>query len=133
MNTKKLKTYILYVLVIAIFFVILSVIFSFHAIYTGVKNISVEAKMEFGQDCAQSLVLYIQSDDHTEKDKTHAVWALGQLADKDALPFLENLQQEYDCQEDPQKSKICYEIYKAIKWCTHGNATSWMYKNREKW
>ncbi len=133
MNTKKLKTYILYVLIIAIFFIILSVIFSFHAIYTGVKNVCVEAKQEFGKDCVQSLMLYIQSEEHTGKEKIHAVWALGQLADKNAILFLENLQEEYTCENDQAKSQICFEIYKAIKWCTHGNVTSWMYKNREKW
>ncbi len=133
MDKRKLKKIILYVSVIALFFIIMSFVFSFHAIYTGVKNICVEAKQEFGQKCAQSLILYIQSGNHTEKDKTHAIWALGQLADKNALPFLENLQKEYTCENDQAKSKICYEIYKAIRWCAQGNATSWMYKNREKW
>ncbi|TSA26330.1 hypothetical protein D4R71_03950 [bacterium] len=133
MDIRKLKKIILYVSVIALFFIIMSVIFSFHAIYTGVKNICVSAKEEFGQNCVQSLMMYIQSGNHSEKDKTHAVWALGQLADKNTLPFLENLQKEYTCENEQGKSKICYEIYKAIKWCTHGNATSWMYKNREKW
>jgi len=133
MNTKKLKKYIFYVFIIAFFFIILSIVFSFHAIYTGVKNVSVEAKQEFGEDCVHSLILYIQSDDHNEKDKIHAVWALGQLADKNALPFLENLQQEYACESDQAKSQICYEIFKAIRWCMHGNVTSWLYKNREKW
>ena len=133
MDKRKLKKIILYVSVIALFFIIMSVVFSFHAIYTSVKNICVEAKEEFRQNCVQSLILFIQSSNHSEKDKTHAVWALGQLADKNALPFLGNLQQEYTCENDQAKSKICYEIYKAIRWCAHGNATSWMYKNREKW
>ncbi|MDP8241629.1 MAG: hypothetical protein P9M09_01185 [Candidatus Celaenobacter antarcticus] len=133
MDKNRLKKFITYFLIITIFFVVLSVVFSFHAIYTGVKNICVEAKREFGQDCVQSLMLYIRSDDHNRKDKRHAVWALGQLADKDAISFLEDLQKEYGCQEDPKKSKICYEIYKAIKGCTCGNVTSWMYKNKENW
>ncbi len=133
MDKKRLKKFIIYFLIIIIFFVILSVFLSFHAIYTGVKNVCVEAKQEFGQDCVQSLILFIRSDGHSQKQKIHAVWALGQLADKDAIPFLEDLQKEYTCEDDPKKSKICYEIYKAIKWCTHGNATNWMYKNKEKW
>ena len=133
MNTKKLKKYIFYVFIIAFFFIILSIVFSFHAIYTGVKNVSVEAKQEFGEDCVHSLILYIQSDDHNEKDKIHAVWALGQLADSNVVPFLEDLQKEYACEKEQTKTKICYEILKAIKWSVHGNLTNWMYKNREKW
>jgi len=133
MDRAKLKRIIIILAIVVVFFIILSIIVSFHAIYTGVKRICVQAKDEFGQNCVQSLILYIKSGNHSEKDKTHAVWALGQLADKNALPFLENLQQEYACESDQAKSQICYEIYKALKWCTHGNVTNWMYKNREKW
>ena len=133
MDKNRFKKFITYILIITIFFVILSVIFSFHVIYTGVKNVCVDAKQEFGQNCVQSLILYIRSDDHSQNEKIHAVWALGQLADKDALPFLEDLEKEYTCEDAQKKSKICYEIHKAVKWCTHGNATSWMYRNRDKW
>ena len=133
MDKRKLKKIMLYVCAIVIFFIILSFVFSFHAIYTGVKNVCVEAKQEFGKDCVQSLILYIRSADHTQKDKIHAVWALGQIADKNALPILKDLQKEFNCENNPKRLKICYEIHKAIKWCTHGNATNWMYKNKEKW
>ncbi|MBC8383300.1 MAG: hypothetical protein H8E22_05815 [Candidatus Cloacimonetes bacterium] len=133
MDKNRLKKFITYFLIIIIFFVILSVIFSFHAIYTGVKNVCVEAKQEFGQNCVQSLILFIRSDDHTQKQKIHAVWALGQLADSTAIPYLEEFKEKYECIDPSKKSKMCYELYKAIKWCTSGNVTSWMYKNREKW
>ena len=133
MDKRKLKKIIMYVCAIVFFFIILSFVFSFHAIYTGVKNVCVEAKQEFGKDCVQSLILYIRSADHTQKDKIHAVWALGQIADKRAIPFLEESQEKYCCKNNEKQPKICYEIHKAIKWCTHGNATNWMYKNKEKW
>ena len=133
MDKRKLKKIILYILVITLFFIIMSIIFSFHAIYTGVKKICVEARREFGQDCTNSLVLFIKSDDHTLKEKRHAVWALGQLAEERSIPFLKQFQETYQCSDDPKKSKMCYEIFKALKWCEHGNATNWMYKNKEKW
>ena len=110
MDKNRLKKFITYFLIIIIFFVILSVIFSFHAIYTGVKNVCVEAKQEFGQNCVQSLILYIRSDDHTQKEKIHAVWALGQLADKGAIPSLEDLQEKYSCKNNEKQPKIYYEI-----------------------
>ena len=92
-----------------------------------------QAKEEYNQDCMNSLVLLIKSDAHSQKVKTHAVWALGQLADKRAIPHLQEFQIDNGCKEDPKKSKLCYEILKALKWCEHGNATSWMYKNMENW
>jgi hypothetical protein len=133
MDKRKLKKVIIYVFAILLFFMIISVVFSFHAIYTGVKNICIRAKGDFGEDCITSLVLFVRSDNYSEKDKIHAIWALGQIADSTAIQYLEEFQKKYDCADRSKKSKICYELYKALKWCTRGNVTSWMYKNREKW
>lgn len=133
MDKRKAKKIILYVFAILLFFLILSVIFSFHAIYTSVKNICIRAKNDFGENCITSLVLLVRSDNYSEKDKIHAVWALGQIADSSAIPYLEEFQEKYECIDPSQKSKICYELYKALKWCTRGNVTSWMYRKRTKW
>jgi len=80
-----------------------------------------------------SLALLVRSDNYSEKDKIHAVWAMGQIADSEAIPYIEEFQEKYDCIDPTQRSKMCYELYKAIKWCTSGNITSWMYKKRENW
>lgn len=133
MNRKKLKKIIIFLSIAVVCVIILSIIVSFHAIYTGVKRICVQAKEEYAQDCITSLVLLIKSDEHTTKEKIHAIWALGQLADKRALPYLNEFRKKFDCEADPERSKLCYELLKALKWCEHGNATSWMYNKREKW
>ncbi len=133
MDKRKLKKIIVVVIISVLFLIILSVALSFHAIYTGVKNICVQAKQEYAKDCVNSLVQFITSDEHSIKEKTHAVWALGQIADKRAIPYLQEFQRTLGCEKDPKKSKLCYEIFKALKWCEQGNATSWMYKNRDSW
>ncbi|HEX38366.1 MAG TPA: hypothetical protein ENG70_05910 [Candidatus Cloacimonetes bacterium] len=133
MDKRKLKKIIIILSIIVVFFIIFSIVVSYHAIYTGVKRICVEAKQEYGQDCVNSLARFIKSDEHTIKKKTHAIWALGQLADARAITYLKEFQKKFDCEDDSKKSKICYEILKALKWCEQGNATSWMYKNRSSW
>jgi hypothetical protein len=93
------------------------------------------AQKDYKEDCVGSLIKYIQSDKHTFKERNSAIWALGQLADKNALPFLYDLNKSL-----PEQGKchyqdyLCkYEVQKAIKWCKQGNITSWMYKNRANW
>lgn len=57
--------------------------------------------------------------------------ALGQLADPQALPFLELLNAELKGDPVPfdRSSGLSkYELEKAVKWCNKGNLTSWMYK-----
>jgi len=133
MDKRKAKKIVLYVFAILLFFLLLSVIFSFHAIYSSVKNICIRAKSDFGEDCITSLILIIRTDGYSEKVKIHAVWCLGQIADSSAIPYLEEFQEKFECNDPSQKSKMCYELYKALKWCKNGNITSWMYRNRENW
>ena len=130
-NSRKA---VLYIVSIGFSIFIVFTCYSFYKIYSGVKSVCIEAKHEFQQDCVNSLIAYFKSDIHTSEEKNHAIWALGQLADKKALPFLKEIEKEFNC---PGKYKYdsyrCYEIKKAIKWCMKGNATNWMYKNRENW
>jgi len=107
----------------------------FSKIHAGVKSACIQAKQKHDGDCVESLIAFIKSETSTLREKNRAIWALGQLADKKALPFLEEMNESIPpktpCNHDEQ---ICqYEIEKAIKWCRQGNLTSWMYKNRENW
>lgn len=111
-------------------FLLIVFIASFISIYNGVKNNCLKAKKSYNQDCINSLVKTIQSDKVSFREKNSAVWALGQLADKKALPFLYELDKTTSEQDRCSHDKyLCkYEIKKAIKWCEKGNVTSWMYK-----
>ena len=106
-----------------------------YSIYSGVKTTCLRAKAAHPGDCMSALTAYIQSDTHTFRERNKALWALGQLADKKALPFLQELEASYamvnKCDHNTQ---VCPdEIYKAIKWSKKGNLTHYMYKNREQW
>jgi hypothetical protein len=104
-------------------------------IYSDVKKICIEAKNQFNGDCISSLILVIESKDTSYLQKNNAVWAIGQLADPKALPVLNQAREKAKCGKPcPLNKYFCrYEIDKAIKWCSKGNITSWMYFNRENW
>jgi hypothetical protein len=105
------------------------------SIYGGVKEACVQAKQKFKEDCVNSLISFAKSEKYSLRERNSAIWALGQLADKRALPLLYELNQSLPSQEQCQHDQfLCkYEIEKAIKWCEHGNITHWMYWNQENW
>lgn len=107
--------------------------YSFYWIYKDVKTACLKAQDEYRQDCIGSLIKYIQSDNSTFRARNSAIWALGQLADKRALPLLYELKSSLTDQERCSLNTCLskYEVQKAIKWCEKGNITSWMYRNIE--
>jgi len=110
-----------------------SVVYSFYTIYQSVSEISAKAKNNFGFDTVESLVTLIESDKFSYFDKNKAIWALGQIGDKRALPLLNKLDTD-EIQKKPLDSKnyiVQYTVEKAIKQINSGFiATRWMYKNR---
>ncbi len=127
---------IIFVSVISISILVLTLLVcSFFVIYKDVKAVCLRAQNEYKEDCVDSLIKYIQSDNNTFRARNSAIWALGQLADKKALLFLyeldKSIPEQNRCNYDKYLCK--YEIQKAIKWCEKGNITSWMYRNKESW
>mgnify|MGYP001816007843 CR=1 FL=1 len=105
--------------------------FTFHQIYQGVAGITEQATSAFPGDAVEALSAFILSDSQSYEDKNTAIWALGQFADPDAIPFLEKLNAgmaEQPVPFDRSGGLSKYEIEKAIKWCKKGNLTSWMYR-----
>ncbi len=115
---------------LSIFFIV-AFAYTFFAIYKGVQTTCSIAIKEYKGDCVDSLIRLVESDKSTLRQKNSAIWALGQMADKKALPLLydldKSLPDQEKCSLDACLSK--YEVQKAIKWCEKGNITSWMYKN----
>lgn len=109
--------------------------YSFFRIYKDVKAACLKAQNEYKEDCVGSLIKYIQSDNNTFRARNSAIWALGQLADEEALPFLYELEKSLPEQEKcSYEDYMCkYEVQKAIRWCEKGNVTNWMYRNRGNW
>jgi hypothetical protein len=124
---KKIGFMMLLSLVIMLIFSVLS----FFTIYKQVKSNCQQAQYTYGGGCLEALIKVVQDDKANIRQKNSAVWALGQLADKQALPVLEKLYQELPIQNQCRYSEyICrYEVEKAIRWCRQGNVTSWMYSS----
>ncbi len=74
------------------------------------------SQSKYGGECVDALMSQV-ADDSSQYGKNIAIWALGQLGDKRALPFLE----KYDTGEKlPEREKwdegiSQYELRKAIK------------------
>ncbi|HLD11298.1 MAG TPA: HEAT repeat domain-containing protein [Patescibacteria group bacterium] len=130
-----MKKRLLLLLTFTCLLVISGIFYSLFIIQKDVKAACLKAKTFYQKGCVESLIQAVQSDDYSYREKNTAVWALGQIADKKALPFLTELASSLPEQERCHYDEfICaYEVQKAIKWCTQGNVTNWMYRNREQW
>lgn len=102
-------------------------------IYKKVKTTCIHAKSLYSKDCVTSLIVFAQDEDNSFKSRNTAIWALGQLADKRAIKYLEFASEESSAQIPCDSStSICkYEVQKALKWCQHGNITNWLYKSQD--
>ena len=95
------------------------------SIRSSVKSICAEATQEHAGDRIEALMAYVNSEDHTLRERNHAVWALGQIGDERALPALERFYTGQPCNHD---TSLCHrELGKAIKLCKGGlNLTAWL-------
>lgn len=87
------------------------------------------AEAEYDMECVPALMEKIGDDSKEISERNHAVWALGQMGDKQALPVLEDMYQgdQYKCDHDKE---LCqYEIAKAINLLNSGfNATTFVWR-----
>lgn len=126
-----MKRFIIWVLVAGFVIFLGSAAYTFQLIHKQVSGITTLARSEYPGDALEALCSLVRSEDFGFEDKNSAIWALGQLADPEALPFLEQLNAltaEDAVPFDRSGGLSKYEIERAIKWCKNGNLTSWMYK-----
>jgi hypothetical protein len=92
-----------------------------------VKSIAEEASQKYPGDIVDALIAFVDSDDNSTRQRNRAVWALGQLGQKKALPVLERY---YHGNPDDRTREISqYELKKAIKLCKGGlNVTAWTWR-----
>jgi hypothetical protein len=86
----------------------------------GVRSVSATALRAFPGDRISALMALVDSEQHTMSDRNRAIWALGQLGDSRALPFLESRFSGRQSDEGRELSQ--YELKKAIVLC--GGATN---------
>lgn len=96
-----------------------------------VKKQCQDAKREYGYDCVESLISLLKDENKSFQSRNSAIWALGQLGDKHALPVLKNYYTGNIPQREPLDKVISqYELKKAINLTSGGvNLTSifWRY------
>lgn len=79
--------------------------------------------------CRLDMEKILTDEKTTFHNRNHAVWTLGQLADKNSLAVLEKYYTGKIPSKESQDNILSqYELYKALKWCRGGNITSWMYR-----
>jgi hypothetical protein len=73
---------------------------------------------EYGGDPISALMTYVESSEHSLRDRNRAVWALGHLGDARALPVLEKHHTGEPCDHE---RRLCQrELWKAIQLCRGG-------------
>jgi hypothetical protein len=126
-----MRRIILWAIVAGLVVLLVTAAYTFNQIYRQASRITALAKSEFTGNAIDALSSLIESEAFGFEEKNTAIWALGQFADPEALPFLEKLNSETaedSVPFDRSSGLSKYEIEKAIKWCKKGNLTSWMYK-----
>ena len=95
------------------------------SIRSSVKEISAKAVRQHPGDRIEALIAYVDSENHSLKQRNRTVWALGQIGDERALTTLEKFYTGGPCDHD---SRLCErELQKAIKLCKGSlNATAWL-------
>ncbi len=81
---------------------------------SGVNKTSQSAMAQFPGDRVEALMALVDCEGCSLHDRNHAVWALGQLKDKRALPVLHKYYSGKPCDHERE---ICqHEITKAVRW-----------------
>lgn len=122
---KKLAFYAL-AIGVGVFFLLLIIVSGW--IDYGVKKECQKAQKEHAGDCVEALSAFVEDENNTYKERNSAVWALGQLGDRRALPILKKHYSGEECQHD--KFLCQYELKKAIKLAEGGfNITHFIWGN----
>jgi len=81
-------------------------------------------------DCAQALIMTLEDENRSYRQRNMAIWALGQLGDKRGLSVLDKYYTGVIPDREPYDQGISqYELKKAIKLLQNGfNATAFLWR-----
>ena len=100
-------------------------------IFSEVKSICEMAQPQFDGDKVDATIALLQSEKISFVQKNKAVYALGQIGDKKALPALHSQVTGIPCEKPCPKHKyVCqYNLQTAIRGCSGKfSLTRWMYR-----
>lgn len=126
--SRKIVTFILGLGMIIFLFTFLLVV---NQISASVKNTCEFAQKKYGEDCVDSLILSLDDEKNSYKERNHAIWALGQLGDSRALPTLKKYYTGSIPNREPLDDGISqHELKKAINLLDGGvNLGAWAWRN----
>ncbi len=117
-STSRLRRILLKGIPIVLFVCVVGIILFSLSIELGVKKTCEMATREYPGDKVEALMMFVESTENgynadRYSANNHAFWALGQLGDKRALPFLKNLLTGEPCDHE---TNLCQgEIQEAIQ------------------
>ncbi len=105
--------------------------YTLRRIFVSVKEICAVAMERHQGDNVEALIALAGSQTASFRDRNRAIWALGQIGDKRALPLLEELDTDEKQKKPYDRSAyiVQYTVEKAINQINGGfMATRWMYR-----
>jgi hypothetical protein len=128
-STRESNAFI-WIVVVAVFLGIGGFGLSLRSIHSRVEITVRSAQSRYSGDAAEALMSLLESDSATYREKNRAIWALGQIGDKRALPVLQRLDtgEVQKTPYDPSQYIVLYSVRKAIKQIQSDfSMTRWMY------
>lgn len=101
-----------------------------HLLFSGVKKVAREAQANYTGELVPALIALAEDEEASFEKRNSAIWALGQIGDKRALPVLQKLDTA-EIQHPPFDSTayiVQYSVEKAIKQINGFTLTKWMYR-----
>lgn len=138
MKIKSIKQKLFYAGAVGISIFLLFFVVTCFWIGYEVKSQCQEVKREYGgdlpadrQDCVEALITLLNDEDKGFRARNSAIWALGQLGDSRALPFLQRFYTgNIPAKESLDKSISQYELKKAINLTSGGfNMSAVIWRN----
>ena len=109
------KQLIFYFIGIGVVLFIFVFLLSINLIGYSVREKCKIAQEKYGGDCVESLIQYLDDERNGFYSRNSAIWALGQLGDKRALPILKKYYQGYNGEKINRSRQLAQlEIERAI-------------------
>ncbi len=106
---------------VAVIWLVIIFVMTCLSIGSSVKEACQLAQDKYEGNCVDSLIVFLDDEENSFKDRNTAIWALGQLGDVKALETLNNYYTGNIPDREPLEEGISqYELKKAIKLCEGG-------------
>ncbi len=121
MKVNKIKNKIFYVVVIGISIIVFLFLIGVTWIGHDVKAQCKDATAKYGGNCVYALSALLDDENNSFRERNSAIWALGELGDRKALPVLKKYYTGNIPEREPLNKMISqYELKKAIALCEGG-------------